>query len=88
MFWMGVVKSECGQSDHRTLKWTVFQKWTDEINYKFRKSKSWLNEFWVDFDKNGDILLFQETLKSAVSSEWIYELSWYYEINSDAIIFG
>ena len=26
--------------------------------------------------------------KSAVSSEWIYELSWYYEINSDAIIFG
>ena len=39
------------KSGHGTLKLTVSQKWTDEINwffacwYKFSKTKSWFDDF-------------------------------------------
>ena len=29
---MGKVKNGCGQSDHRTLKLAVSERWTDGIN--------------------------------------------------------
>ena len=44
-FWVGIVKNDCGQSGHRTLKLTVSQKWADGINgffacwYKLGKLK-------------------------------------------------
>ena len=28
---MGIIKNECDQSGHETLKLTVFQNWTDEL---------------------------------------------------------
>ena len=71
-FWDGMAKNECGQSDHRTIKLTVFQKWTNGINwffacwYKFRKAKSWFNDLWVGVVKIGQGLLVHETLKSTV----------------------
>ena len=38
-----MVKSECGESGHGTLKcW-----------HKFRKAKSWFNDFWMTMVKNG-----------------------------------
>ena len=76
-----MVKNGCGQSCHRTLKLTVSQKWTDGINWffvcwhKFRKTKSWFNDFCVGLVKNGCGLLVHETLKYAVSDE----LSWFCE---------
>ena len=44
-------------SGHRTQKVTLSQKWRDEINwffacwYKFKKTKSWFNDFWVELVK-------------------------------------
>ena len=72
-FGVGMVKNECGQSGHRTLKLAVSQKWADEIKlffacwHKFKKAKSWFNGFWVGRVKNGHGLLVHETLKPAVS---------------------
>ena len=31
MFCMGMVKNECDQSGHQTLKLTVSQKWTNQL---------------------------------------------------------
>ena len=51
IFWVGMVKNGCGQSGHGNLKLTVPQKWTNGINwffsswYKFRRAKSWFNDF-------------------------------------------
>ena len=65
-----MVKNDCGQSGHETLKFTVSQKWTDGINWFFeccyilRKAKSWFNNLWVGMVKNGHGLLVYETLKS------------------------
>ena len=61
---------------------TISQKGINGINcffacwYKFRKAKSWFNDFWVAMIRNGHGLLVYDTLKSAVSWEWIFELSW------------
>ena len=41
---------------------------------KFRKAKSYFNNFWMVAIKNGHGLLGLGTLKSAVSQEWIDEL--------------
>ena len=90
-----MVKNGCGQSDVWTLKLTVSEKWTGKIKrffscwHKFRKAKSWFNDLWVGVVKNGYGFLVHETLKSAVSSEWIYELWGDFLIaDSDATIFG
>ena len=47
--------------------------------YDFGKAKSWFNNFLVDLVKNGYDFLVIQALKSAVSSGWIYELSWLFE---------
>ena len=94
IFLLGMVKNGCGQSGHRNPKLTVSQKWTDGINrffpcwYKFRKVKSWFNNFYLGIVKNGHGLSVHETLKSALSWEGIYELSWFFNADSDAIVSG
>ena len=90
-----MVKNGCAQSGRGTLKFTVSQIWADGINwffacwYKFRKAKSWFIDFWVGMVKNGDGLLVHETLKSAVSPEWVY-MNWadFLNADNDAIVFG
>ena len=53
-------------------------EWTDFLyaGINPEKLKCWSNYFWVGMVKNG--LSVYETQKSSVSSEWIYELSWYF----------
>ena len=79
---VGLVKNGCGNSDHRTLKLTVFQEWIDGINwffawwYKSRKAKSCCYNYWMSLFEDGRGFLSHGTLKSAVSKEWSDELSW------------
>ena len=79
IFWVGMVKNGCGQSGHGNLKLTVPQKWTNGINwffsswYKFRRAKSWFNDFGVDAVKNGHGLLILETLRMKL---WIELIFW------------
>lgn len=64
---MGMVRNGYSQSGHGTLKLTLLQG--DEINwlfaccYKFRKTKSCFNDFWMGMIKNGCGLLVHETQK-------------------------
>ena len=68
---MGVSRNGCGQSDHRALKLAVSQERIDEMNRffawwcKFKKAKSYFNDFWVGLVKTGCSQLVYETLKSA-----------------------
>ena len=68
-------------SDHRTLKSTVSQELTKRMNWysacccKFKKAKSYFSDFWVGMVRNWCGRLGHETLKSAVSKEWVYEFS-------------
>ena len=76
--WVGVVRDGCGQSVQGTLKLTVSQEWIDGMSWffaywcKFRKARSYFNDFWVGVFKNGHGRVVCETLKSA---EW---LSWFF----------
>ena len=76
-----MARNGCGQSGHRTLKLAVSQEWIDGMNWffacwcKFKKAKSYFNDFWVGQVKNGCCHLVHETLKSV---EWVYGLSWYF----------
>ena len=79
-----IVKNGHGQSSHRTLKLTVSRGLIDWMNwyfpywYKFRKAKSYFNDFWVGIVRNGHGYLIHETLKSAVYREWVYEFSLFF----------
>ena len=81
-FWFGMIKNGFGQSGLWALNLTLSPEWTDDINWffacwhKFRKSKSWFNDFRVGMVKHGQGFLVHETLKSW---EWIYELSWLFD---------
>ena len=72
-----MVRNECNQSGHGTLKLNVSQDWIDEMNWYFAcwwksgKAKSYFNDFWVDVVKNRHGHLVQELLKFA---EWVIEL--------------
>ena len=87
--WFLAWPNGCGQSGHRTLKLAVSQ-WIDEMNWflacwcKFKKAKSYFNDFWVGRVKNYGTLkwvkngwgnLVHETLKFA---EWVYGLRWFF----------
>ena len=67
-----------------TLKSAVSQESVDEVSwffvcwYKFRKAKSFFNNFWVVVVKNGCGLLGLVTLKSALSQESVDEVSWFF----------
>ena len=77
-----MVKNRCVHSGHRTLKLVVSQEeisrmhWFSVCWYKFRKVKSYFNNFWVVMVKNGRDLLGQETLECLLHAD------------SDQIIFG
>ena len=70
-----MLKNVCGQYGHRTLKLAVSLEWIDEMKLfiacrcKFRKAKSWFNDFSVGVLKNEHGYLVNETVKSAVSKE-------------------
>ena len=57
--WVGLVKDECVQSSHGTLKLTIPQEGTKGINWysacwcKFRKTKNYFSYFWAGIVKNG-----------------------------------
>ena len=75
------MRNGCGQSGRRTLKLGVSQEWIDAMNWflacwcKFKKTKSYFNDFWVGQVKNGHGHLVCEMLKSA---EWVHGLSWFF----------
>ena len=76
-----MARNGCGQSGHSSLKLAVSQDWNDEMNWffawwcKFRKAKSYFNDFWVDQVKNGCGHLVHETLKFVRVSLWIELIS-------------
>ena len=49
-----------------------------DVVTQFRKDKSYFNKFYVGLVKTWCGLLVHETLKSAISGEWIDELSWFF----------
>ena len=63
--------------------------WFFACCYKFRKVKSYLNDFRMGMVKNGHGHLVCEALKS-VLKEWVYELSWIFTcwLWSNARTFG
>ena len=80
----GMFKNGHGQSGHGTLKLTVSWEWKDQTNWffacwcKFKKAKSYFNDFRVGMVKNEHGQLVHETLNSVVSWKWVYELSWFF----------
>ena len=80
-----------------TIKYAVSQEWIDEMNwffacsYKFRKAKSYFDNYWVGMVRNGQGLLDLETLKSGVSHKWWDEWSrlfeWFLHTVSDGLFF-
>ena len=55
--------------------------------YKFRKVKSYFNNYWVDIVKNGQGLIDHGTFQSGVSDKWFDQLSrlieWFVHADSD-----
>ena len=86
----------------KSCSWDMGQnalnEWTDEMSwlfacwYKFRKAKSYFNNYWVGIVKNEWGLIDHGTLKSGVSHKWFDKLSrlmeWFLHADSDGIIFG
>ena len=80
-----------------TLKSAVSQEWIDELGwffaswYKFRKAKSYFNNYWVGVVRDGQGLIDHGTLKPFVSHKWFDELcrliEWFLDAGSDRIIF-
>ena len=70
-----VVRNGCGHCGHRTLKLTVSKEGINGISlfltcwYKFKKARSYRNNYRMGMVKNGDDLLGHGTLKSAVSEK-------------------
>ena len=81
----GTVKSAVSQESIDKLSW-FFACW-----YKFRKAKSYFNNYWVDIVKNARDLIEHRTLKPSVSHKWFDELGrlieWYLHADSDGTIF-
>ena len=93
-----VVKNEHCLFGLGAVKSALSQKWIDEMGwyfacwYKFRKAKSYSDNYWVGIVKNGWSFIDHGTLKSAVSHKWCDELSrlieWFLHVGSDGIFFG
>ena len=79
---MGVVKNKCDHLGPGTLKLAASQEGIHGVNwffawrYKFRKAKSFYDNYWVGVVGNGRGFLSHGNLKSAVSQEWTDELIW------------
>ena len=83
-----MVRNGCGQSGNGTLNLAVLQEWLDGMNWffacwcKFRKAKSYFNDFWVGLVKNGWSHLIHETLKYV---KWVHGAN-FLHADCDAII--
>ena len=70
---MVVIKNGRGLLGCGTLKSAVSQEWIDELGwffacwYKFRKVKSYFNNYWEGIVENGRDLIDHGTLKPGVS---------------------
>ena len=94
---MVVIKNGHGHLGLKFLKSAVSQEWIDELGWffacwhKFRKAKSYVNNYWVGMAKNGRGFKDHGTLKSGVSHKWFDELirliEWFWHADSDGIIF-
>ena len=95
---MVVVKNGRGLLGLGALKSVLFQEridgmgWFFGLWYKFRKAKSYFNNYCVGMFKNGRGLMDHGTLKSGVSHKWFDELcrstEWFLHADSDQTIFG
>ena len=82
---MGMAKNRHGCHCCMTLKLAVYWEgikwinWFSACCYKFRKARSYFNDFWMVVVKYGHCCWICGTVKLAVlKSEWIYELSWFF----------
>ena len=81
-----------------TLKSAVLQELIDEMSwffpcwYKFRKAKSYFNNYWLNMVKNWPGFRDHGSLKLDVSHKWFDKLSrvieWFLCTDSDGIVFG
>ena len=65
-----MVKNGSDLLDHETFvsqKWIAVMSWFFVRWYKFRKAKSYFNNYWMDIVKNGPDILCDESRKSGVS---------------------
>ena len=78
-----------GQCGHRTLKLALSQEWIDGMKWfsaclcKFKKAKSYFNDFWVGLVKNGGGHLVHEPQN--LLNEF---MDWAHFLHADAIIFS
>ena len=65
--------------------------WFSACWYKFRKAKSYFNNYWVGMVKNGWGLTDHGTPRSGLSHKWLDEFSrlieWFLYANTDGVIF-
>ena len=72
------------QSGDGTLKLTVFEEWTDGINwfyacwYRFTEIKRWSKSFWVYMDKNVRGHSGHGNLKLTVSQKYTDRTNWFF----------
>ena len=95
---MVMVKNGHGLFGLGALNSALSQEWIDEMSwffafwYKFKKAKSYFNNYWVSIVKIGWSFVDHGTLKSGFSHKWFDKLSRLSEsflhVGSDGIIFG
>ena len=80
----------CEHSGHRTLKLAVSQEVINGINksfawwYKFRKAKSYCDNYWVCLIENELGLFIHGNRNSSVCQEWIVELTWFLHADTNS----
>ena len=90
IFCQGMVTNGYIQCGLWTLKLTVFQEWTGEINwffvcwYKFMQIKRWWKILGVGVVKNGCSQSCDRTLKFNVSEEWVDGRNWFLHVDTDS----
>ena len=79
ILWAGGIENGFGYTVHRTLK-SYLKKWVDGMNwFAHADTNPWKPKVsGVGMVKNWYSLLGYWSLKSAVSQEWIGELSWFW----------
>ena len=81
---VSMVKNGGGQSCDGTLKLTLSEEWTNEMNwflacwYKFITVKRWPKIYWMGMFKNRCGQCGHGTLKLTVSQNWIDKVTWFF----------
>ena len=79
-----MVKNGCSQFGDGALKLTVFEEWTDGINwfcacwYRFGRVKCWLKSLCVGMVKNGCGQSGHMNLKLTISQKWTDGINWFF----------